>query len=302
VSRLLVLSGLAAWLGCTLLLSCLRAVRRISLTERLRPYAPAAGRERTPRSLLSADSFREVVRPVAELGGGRIARVVGVTEDLARRLHRVHADLDPTAFRLRQVGASVGAFGAGSVAALLLPVPPSLGLLVVLGAPALAFLVIEQRLAQQSARWQHRVFVEIPVVSEQLGMLLSSGWSLGTSLQHLADRGGGACSRDLARVCQRIQQGLAEHAALQEWSDEVQVPAVRRLVAVLALSHDATDLGALVAEEARSARRDAHRRLLEAIERRTQQVWIPVTVATLVPGVLLLAVPFLQALRLFSAA
>ena len=44
-----------------------------------------------------------------------------------------------------------------------------------------------------------------------------------------------------------------------------------------------------------------HRELVEAIERRGQQVWIPVTVATLVPGVLLLAVPFVEAMRLFTS-
>ena len=38
------------------------------------------------------------------------------------------------------------------------------------------------------------------------------------------------------------------------------------------------------------------------LERRAQQVWVPVTVATLVPGVIFLAVPFLAALKLFSNA
>lgn len=47
-------------------------------------------------------------------------------------------------------------------------------------------------------------------------------------------------------------------------------------------------------------RREAHRELIETIERRTQQVWIPVTVAALLPGVLLMGVPFLEALSLFS--
>ena len=50
------------------------------------------------------------------------------------------------------------------------------------------------------------------------------------------------------------------------------------------------------------ARRDLQRRTIETIERRAQQVWVPVTVATLVPGVILLAVPFLAALRLFANA
>lgn len=301
MSRILVLSAICAWTGSTLLLSCVRSVRRVSLLERLQPYAPGATMHDGARSVLSADSFREAIRPVAELVGSRFARVVGITEDLQLRLRRVHAELDPTAFRIRQLGVAVSAFAAGGVATIVLPVPAMLGLLLLLGAPALSFLLLEQRLAQQSARWQEQVFVELPVVAEQLGMLLSSGWSLGTALQHLAARGHGACSRDLARACRGIQHGLSEHAALQEWADVVRVPAVDRLVAVLALSREATDLGGLVAEEARSIRRDAHRRLLETIERRTQQVWIPVTVATLVPGVLLLAVPFVQALRIFSA-
>jgi hypothetical protein len=82
----------------------------------------------------------------------------------------------------------------------------------------------------------------------------------------------------------------------------VQVDAVDRLVGVLTLNSESGDLGALIAEEARTIRGDAHRELLETIERRSQQVWIPVTVATLVPGVLFMAVPFVEAMRLFTDA
>ena len=63
---------------------------------------------------------------------------------------------------------------------------------------------------------------------------------------------------------------------------------------------DASDLGRLVGEEARSIRRDVQRELIESIERRTQQVWIPVTIATLIPGVMLMLVPFIDALSVFS--
>jgi tight adherence protein C len=68
-------------------------------------------------------------------------------------------------------------------------------------------------------------------------------------------------------------------------------------VGVLALNREATDLGTLIAVEARAARDQVHRELLELIDRRGQQVWIPVTVATLVPGVIFMAVPFLDAMR-----
>ena len=69
---------------------------------------------------------------------------------------------------------------------------------------------------------------------------------------------------------------------------------------VKCLNREASDLGRLISEEARSIRRDVHRQLIETIERRGQQVWIPVTVATLVPGVIFLAIPFTEAMRLFT--
>lgn len=299
MSRLLVGAALAAWAGATLLLSCSPRIARPDLLDRLGPYSP--GTTSSGRGVLSADSFREVVRPVAELVGRRASQALGVTEELSVRLHRVHSSADATAFRMRQLGLTLGAFAAAGGASAVLPVPAPVGLLLVLGAPVLAFLLAEHQLQQSSRRWQEQVFAELPVVSEQLGMLLASGRSLGTALQHVATRGSGACSADLRRVCGRVQHGLTEQEALREWAGVVRIPAVDRLVAVLALSDEADDLGPLVAEEARATRRDAHRVLLEQVERRSQQVWIPVTVATLVPGVLLLAVPFVHALRTFSA-
>jgi tight adherence protein C len=166
--------------------------------------------------------------------------------------------------------------------------------------PPPAFLIVEQQLANQSDRWKRRIFHELPVVSEQLGMLIGAGYSLGAGLNRLAARGTGACATDLAGVCGRIRQGLTEVEALREWSGVADVDALSRLVAVLALNREAGDLGRLVADEARSIRREVQRELIEQIERRAQQVWIPVTVATLVPGAVLLAVPFIEALRLFS--
>ena len=174
-------------------------------------------------------------------------------------------------------------------------------LLVVVGAPLLAFLVVEQQLSRASSEWQRRVFLELPVSSEQLGMLLSAGYSLGSALTRLAHRGEGAVATDLAGVISRIQQGVEEITALREWAAIEQVPAVDRLVGVLALNREASDLGRLISEEARSIRADVHRELIDSIERRSQQVWIPVTVATLVPGVLFLAVPFVEAMRLFTS-
>jgi tight adherence protein C len=299
--RLVIVCALLAAAGTTLVAADLRWFRRRSLTERLRPYAPGAGAPGTGSGgLLSVSSFRDVIGPLASGVGGRLARLAGVDEALARRLARVHSDADPTAFRVRQLGwTAVGAAG-GAVLAVAFGVPGAIGLALALGGAALGFLAVEHQLAQRSSRWQRRVFLELPVVAEQLGMLLSAGYSLGAALNRIGTRGAGAVGQDLRRVCRRIRQGLSEVDALREWAELVEVDAVERLVAVLALNREAGDLGRLISEEARSIRREVQRELIETIERRSQQVWIPVTVATLVPGVLFLAVPFIEALQVFS--
>ena len=296
------ISGLALWAGTTLLLSHARWFSRPPLVQRLRPYAPGGLGGPEQGGVLSVESFREVVRPVSRRVGERLARLLGVSEDLAVRLERVHSPLDVTGFRLRQVGWSVAAVGAAALVALAVRPDPLAALLLLAGSPVLAFLVLEQQLAAASERWRRRLFLELPVVSEQLAMLLSAGYSLGSALNRLAARGHGACALDLQRVTGRIRHGLSEGDALREWAAVARVEALDRLVPVLALNREASDLGRMVADEARAVRRDVQRELVSTMERRGQQVWIPVTVATLVPGVIFLSIPFIEALRLFSGS
>lgn len=304
LSRSLIVIALLGWAGTTLLLAELRWFRRPPLIDRLRPYTPGGlhrpGQGGLRGGLLSVTSFREVVVPLAQSLGDRLASVFGVSDGLEAKLRRFHSPVDVAAFRTRQLGWVLAAFAGGSLVGLTLGLPTPVALLVVFGAPLLAFLVVEQRAIAASSRWQRRVFLELPIVTEQLGMLLSAGYSVGAALNRLAQRSHGACATDLAVVCGRIRQGLTEVEALREWADLVQVDVLDRLVGVLALNSEAGDLGTLISEEARSIRGDAHRELLESIERRSQQVWIPVTVATLVPGVLFMAVPFVEAMRLFT--
>ena len=300
--RLLAGSALLLLVGATLVLSELRWFSRQPLVERLRPYGPGALREPTSSGgVLSVASFGEVVGPLARQVGERLAALVGVSEDLSVRLARTHSPMDATAFRVRQMGWSAAGLACGALVVVATSPPLAIALLLVTCAPTLAFLIVEQQLATRSDAWKRRIFLELPVLSEQLGMLLGAGYSLGGGLNRLAARGSGACAQDLAGVCGRIRQGLTEVDALREWAAVADVDALTRLVAVLSLNREAGDLGRLVADEARSIRRDVQRELIEQIERRAQQVWIPVTVATLVPGAVLLAIPFLEALRLFSS-
>lgn len=301
--RAAVLLGLAMWTGATLVLAELRWFSRVSLAERLRPYAPPAfvGRDPGP-SPLSVESFRDLVGPLARTAGARVARVFGVQEEAALRLERIHSPLDLTAFRVRQLGWAVVALTLAAPIALAIRLPAPAGVPFALGAAVAAFLVPEQQLASASQRWQRRLLLELPVVSEQLGMLLGAGYSLGAALHRIAARGRGVCAADLRRVASRTRQGVPVDAALHEWAAVARVPALDRLVAVLALNQEGGDLGRLTSDEARAIRHEVQLGAVATMQRRAQQVWVPVTVATLVPGVIFLSVPFVEALRLFSGS
>ena len=295
----LALALMLAWVGLTLLLSQIRWFRRRPLNERLRPYLHGLS---IARQTTDSDSaLTRVLGPLAREAGASIARFSGVNEELSTRLERIHSPLDPTDFRLRQLGWSIAALTVGLITALALTPPIAVSVLLGLGSPALAFLIIESQLSRRSTRWKRELVLELPIVSEQLGMLLSAGYSLGAALQRLSRRSNGAVARDLQRVVARLAHGIDENTALREWAAIADVPAVGRLVGVLALNRDAGDLGHLITNEARAVRAEVHRDLVEIIEKRGQQVWIPVTVATLVPGLLFLAVPFTEALRLFTS-
>jgi tight adherence protein C len=300
MARLIGVAAVVAWIGVALILSNLRWFSRRRLTDRLRPYSPGGLGAANRGGGLSAGSFREVIGPVAVRAGESLSRLFGVSDELDARLRRCHSPLTVAAFRTRQLGWTTAAFGVSLLLTISWRPNPLVALLVVAGGPLLAFLLLEQQIQSQSERWQRRIFLELPIVTEQLGMLLSAGYSLGAALNRLAGRTRGATAQDLQRVTGRIRQGLTEMQALREWAELVRVDAVDRLVAVLALNREAADLGHLITEEARAMRADAHRELVEIIERRSQLVWIPVTVATLLPGVVFIAIPFIQAMNLFT--
>jgi tight adherence protein C len=299
MTRLVIAAALGLWTGLTMLLSVTTWGRRISLAERLRPHAPGnPGRARA--GLLSAESARQSLGPLAASIGAIAASWFGVHEDLEIRLRRVHSPTDATEFRLRQVGLATSSLGVAVALTLALSLPvPVVGLMLV-GAPIGAFLAVEQQLSIQSSRWKRRLFLEAPVIADQIAMHLAAGASLSNALARVTRRGSGAIVTDLRVVLLRVRQGLCEADALTEWAQVADVAEVSRLVAVLCLHGEAGDLARIVSDEARSLRREVHRELISTIESRNQQVWIPVTVSALIPGVIVLAVPFLAAVRSFA--
>jgi tight adherence protein C len=296
--RILIISAALAWVGLALLFANISFFQQQTLFQRLRSYTPGAANKRA--KLLDSRSIRDVIGPLSSALGAKLAAAFGVHEEARVRLERIHATETAVEFRVRQFAWTIGMFtvlgGLGGTIGL--PVP--LVLLMVIALPLLTFLIIEQQLANRSTRWQRRLALELPVMAEQLAMLLTAGFSLGAALARLTQRSKGALSQDVQRVLLRVRQGVSEGDAIAEWAELAKVPAVDRLASVLRLNGETSDLGRLVAEEARLSREEAHRELLEQVGKSDQLVWVPVTVAALLPGCIFLAVPFISALSFFS--
>ncbi|MEM9035192.1 MAG: type II secretion system F family protein [Actinomycetota bacterium] len=297
MSRWVVLAVVPMWAGSALLFATLPIMRRGPLGRRLLPHVPGAV---VPTSSAGSGSLLAVIEPIAADWSDRFARTLGLGDDLRRRLDLVGDRRPPAAFRLRQLATAVAAL---LVVAAIAATAGASGLLVSGSAIAtglLAFLAVDEALSQRARREQRRRRDELPVVAEQLGMLIATGYSLPAAIGRLGERGRGRTSDDLRRVAANIAQGVDETVALRAWADTVELDGAHRLVSILALHRSTTDLGRLISQEARTIRDELHRELLASLERRTQQVWIPVTVATLVPGVMFLLVPFLAAVRSFT--
>lgn len=284
--------------GIALIFGQLRWFRRRSLADRLAPYAATTTAPvRTERSSPAA-----ILVPLADQVLDRAAGVLGISDDLATRLARADLPIEASSFRIRQVLHALIGLGVGALGALVLQPGGVISVMAVVGIPLLWVLLDEQKVSSTIDRRSHVLQLELPVIAEQLGILIDAGSSLPSALSRVAQRGRGATADDLRRVVLRIRSGSTESAALAEWADRTDVEAVRRLVAVLSLHREAGDLGRLISEESRAIRSETHRELVERIERRGQLVWIPVTVATLVPGLLFLAVPFVSALSQVTGA
>lgn len=295
-----VVATTTAWLGLALVLDTMRWCARPGIVDRLRPYSQSAmGRAGVAGRLRGRRDLVETVRPVAVRAGESVARLVGARAPLADRLRQVHSTVTVADFRMRQVGWSVLGAGASGVAAASLAAPGPVLIAMGLAGSLVGFLIVEQQLASKVTRRRELVRRELPVVAEQLGMLIAAGYALGGALDRIARRGTGATATDLRTVIVRVRQGADVHRALGEWAERVDVEAVHRLVAVLGLERHSGDLPRLIASEARALRRDLYRELVADLDRRAQQVWIPVTVATLLPGAILIGVPFSAALSGF---
>ena len=262
----------------------------VGVRRRLEPFTPARQQGTVTQLSLSRMGvwLTGLFRYGLTFGGERT--------DLAVRIERAGVGVSARQFRSVQLIAAFFGLLLASLVAVVWALPAVVVLGVLVGFPCGALWVCDQVLVVAYRRRSAQVLRELPVVVEQLAGLMKNGVGLAEACADVAAHTAGLVAADLARIAREIGHGVPVEVALQAWADRHDVPAVRRVVAVLDAHRHAADLGGLLAAEVRELRAQGHRELLALMQQREQQVWIPVTVATLVPGVLLLGVPFVYTL------
>ncbi|MEX2533318.1 MAG: type II secretion system F family protein [Nitriliruptoraceae bacterium] len=226
----------------------------------------------------------------------RLVMRIGSETVLNARLERAGIPVTAVAFRTTQAVVGFAALVVAAVVTVVVTLPAAVVFGLLAGLPLVAVWGCEQVLAVLLRQRTDLVVRELPLVIEQLAEVMKNGVGVAEACAQVAVHTHSVVAGDLGRIAREIAHGVRDEVALQAFADRHDIEAIHRIVAVLDAHRHAADLGGLLAEQVRELRLSAHRELLALMQQREQQVWIPVTVATLVPGVLLLGVPFVYTL------
>jgi len=291
-----VAATLALCIGWVLFLGALRPVRQPSLVHRLEDRLDGI-EDHQDRPSWQFAAITSASRPLWR------SSVLGRAErNVRRRLERAGSAVPPR--HLAIVMLVTG--GAGLLAGLLLSsattsAPLRLGVpLVGLALGGLAPLGL---LEQRAERRQAARADAFPLLVEHLAMLAGHGFAMNEAFDRLERRWRhSAIGDDLAGLCRRLAQGVDPAVAVADWAAANRFPPGRRLADALRATATSSDCERVLWQLGRAERERNLVALIHRFQVREQQVWIPVTVAALVPGMLLLVLPFARALHALGAA
>ncbi len=160
----------------------------------------------------------------------------------------------------------------------------------------IAGLIVAHALNQGAARVR-AIDASMPAEIEKLAVYLAGGYSLVGALSRIAERSKSPCTEIFEAVARSMRGGGALSDALAAAQEGSSIPSLTRLTKVLEGALYGADLVKAARNEAASQREDLHRRALAEMEKNSQKVWIPITIAALVPGIVLIFVPFVAVMK-----
>lgn len=163
------------------------------------------------------------------------------------------------------------------------------------GGSGYLFSQITKQAFQRSAEKRRNRSLDFAIASvlEQVHLKVMNGNSLKAALTAAEDPG----NRDVRYLLNMLKSGLDLPQAGTFWINDFDNPTKRRVVDILTSNATAAETLALVEALIEHLRNEQKFALIGEIERRNQLVWIPVTLAVLLPGMIFIAIPLEATLK-----
>ncbi|MCR2793057.1 type II secretion system F family protein [Microbacterium sp. zg.Y625] len=291
--------GLA--LGLSLLVMRLPAWRGARLADRLAPYL---------RDTADPLGLTPLAAPALHVGAAwrawrdALARALGGSAVISRRLRQAGWQMDAARFRARQLGWTLGGLIAGALVVVALAVAGRFSGGSILLPPIAAVagaVVCDMRLTSAARARVTRAQEELPTVLEFLSLCLAAGEGVLDALRRVADVGSGELPAELRRVVLAVGTGSPLPDALTTLSRDLDIPALTRTVDHLVAALDrGAPLAQVLQAQATDTREDAKRVLIEQAGRKEILMLLPLVFLILplsvlfaiFPGVFMLRVGF----------
>lgn len=128
---------------------------------------------------------------------------------------------------------------------------------------------------------------------EQISLSISNGKSLQSALTSVDNFN----NEELLNFQNLLRSGLDTESAASFWIEQSDSKSKRRLLDLITAKTTAAESLKLMELILKQLRQEKRFSTLAEIERRNQLVWIPVTIAVLLPGMIFIAIPLEAALR-----
>ena len=284
--------GIGACVGIGFLLVLSLILRpRPSLAHRVTPYTEQGWI--APRPPVA----RRVVAWLME-----ILETLGSSSSSVRRRLNTLGSRTVRSFRLQQLQWAGAALMVGVVMALSLAMRGTnllICLLLVVGSAGAGALAADSQLTRQVRRHSEDLTQQLPDIAELLALAVSSGESIRSALERVAELGNGALVREIERTLASVWSGTSLMEALAAMSERSGSTEVARFCDALVSSMErGTALSDVLQAQAQDAREQARRQLMEAGGRKEISMMIPVVFLILPVTVLFTLYPGLRALTM----
>lgn len=299
-----VLGGVVA-IGAWLVVSRIRAMRRVDLAVRVLPYIRDLPEARLRPVAAQSGVVAAVFGPALRDSADRLERLLGGAASVRRRLERAGIDKSVHEFRIDQV--IWGLVGFGVVAAIgLVRSLSDPGEVVPMGILCLvAFLfgvlVCDNRLSAKVRERERQIMLEFPVVAELLALAVAAGEGPLAALERVVRRSRGALSSELARVLSEARTGVPVARAFDDFAARTGLPLVARFAEGIGVAIErGTPLADVLHAQAADVREAGRRSLIETGARKEVLMMVPVVFLVLPVTVVFAFWPGVVGLRLVA--